>query len=189
VAGKSPESFLRAVLGGRWGHDGMEHLGRRREREERSLDRAHRRFLRQRVGRRKGLVESAGEPEHLPPAANENVSEPEPAPAEVAPKVGDEPEAPRPVAAPPTAVTQKVAGEPERAPRPRPLLPQPADPADARALYAEILQHPRRESIEARIRPLPRRPKERRPEVIRGRGCIDKQPLRPSRAWRALVRW
>jgi hypothetical protein len=231
VAGKSPDVFRRAVLGGRRGHAVMEHLGRRREREERSLDRAHRRFLRRRLGRRTGLVESAGEPEDLPSAANRNrgeaeataaarkvVGEPERAAAVAlsAPKMRGEPEVPLvpaaltesvagkvEVAPLSTALTPKVVGEPEIAPppaaaaqefvseperAPRPALPAPADPADARALYAEILLHPRRETIEARIRPLPRRPKERLLEGIRCHGCIDKQPRQMFRAWQALVR-
>jgi hypothetical protein len=76
VAGRSAEEFLRAVIGGRWGRDVMEHLGRWRERGERSLDRAHRRFLRRRQARRKGLVEGAAEPADLPmPAANQNAGE------------------------------------------------------------------------------------------------------------------
>jgi hypothetical protein len=92
VAGRSAEEFLRAVIGGRWGQDVMEHLGRWRERGERSLDRAHRRFLRQRQARRKGLVEGAAEPADLPPAANENRGEGEAA-----------------------AAVQKSAGEPDAA--------------------------------------------------------------------------
>jgi hypothetical protein len=89
VAGRSAEEFLRAVIGGRWGQDVMEHLGRWREREERSLDRAHRRFLRRRQARRKGLVEGAGEPADLPPAANENRGEAEAAPTPAQKSAGE----------------------------------------------------------------------------------------------------
>jgi hypothetical protein len=41
-------------------------------------------------------------------------------------------------------------GEAERAAPPRPVLPAPADPAEARALDAGILRHPRRQGSEAR---------------------------------------
>jgi hypothetical protein len=100
VAGRSPDAFRRAVLGGRRGHDVMEHLGRRREREERSLDRAHRRFLRRRLGRRTGLVESAGEPERAAVAvvsAPKRPREPEivPPPADPADAAAPDGEMPR----------------------------------------------------------------------------------------------
>jgi hypothetical protein len=131
VVGKSPETFVHAIIAGRWGQDCMEYLGRWREREERSLDRAHRSFLRHRLARRKGLVEVAGEPEGLAPAANENAGEPEPTAARppAAWKVAGEPEV-RPAAAPAAAdradepemppltvtVALKNVGEPEPAP-------------------------------------------------------------------------
>jgi hypothetical protein len=117
VAGKSPQAFLHAALASRWGQDGMEYLGRWREREERSLDRAHRCFLRQRQANRKGLVVGADEPADLPLPANGNARDAEPALAPGESGGGAEPGAAAPAAAEDAVRTrdavmpQGVAGE------------------------------------------------------------------------------
>jgi hypothetical protein len=163
VAGKAPQAFLRAVLGGRWGNDAMEHLGRWRERGERSLDRAHRRFLRQRQANRKELVESVTEPRDLPLVANAN---------------RDQPAAP--------AAAPKTAGDPE--PAPSPPLPPPADANDPHALYGEILRHTDQAALTRRLRALGPVQQQQIMRVLERTAPLAEQPVQARWAWQAMLR-
>ena len=85
---------------------------------------------------------------------------------------------------------QKVEGEPEKeVAKPKPALPPRASHGDARALYAELLQHPSRTSINDRLEGLTFPQVEALMKVIQTSGYLDQQPVQAFWAWKELQRY
>jgi hypothetical protein len=185
-----PYAMSRAMISGQAAFDGYDAFGKWIEREERNLDRAHRRLIRHRTALKRGLFEKvANEPIAAPP--QEMPNEPTVAPP---PEIALEPKAPPP---PP-----EIATEPKLAatllasaaiPAQKPVIeptPAPATPPSPQALYAELTRLAKRDHIDERVRQLSFPEMQGLMALIQARGCVDRQPYQALWAWKAMLkRW
>jgi hypothetical protein len=74
--------------------------------------------------------------------------------------------------------------------KPAPAAPpvEPADPSDPAAFYAEMLRHPKRETVDERVEILTFEQMQAVMAVIHSLGYLDRQPLQAYWLWKALLR-